>query len=96
VAGSELVGEYTGLNASWLELLAGVKAELFANFYLGGSIRLNVLITNKDSGAFNNIWIPGFNRKNDNSGIGWGFNYTLSYLLPIYRKARKKPSDPPQ
>ncbi len=96
VAGSEFVGEYTGLNASWLELLAGVKAELFANFYLGASIRLNVLITDKDSGAFKNIWIPGFNRKNDNSRIGWGFNYTLSYLLPIYRKARKKPSDPPQ
>ena len=27
VAGSEFVGEYTGLNASWLELLAGVKAD---------------------------------------------------------------------
>jgi hypothetical protein len=88
-----LTGEYDGLNASWLELLAGVKAELFANFFMGASIRLHVLITDKDSGVFTNIWIPGFNRKTDNSRFGWGFNYTLSYMLPIYRKAREKPTE---
>ena len=96
VSGEAFVGEYTGLNASWLELLVGVKAELFANFFLGASIRLNVLVTDKDAGAFTNIWIPGFNRKTDNTRFGWGFNYTLSYLLPIYRKAREKPPEPEQ
>ena len=89
--GTDLVGEYSGLNASWLELLLGVKAELIANFYMGASIRLGVLITDKDAGELPNIWIPGFNRKTDGSRFGVGFNYTLTYMLPIYRKARKKP-----
>lgn len=96
VAGSEFLGEYSGLNASWVELLAGVKAELFANFFMGASIRMGILVTDKDAGEFTNIWIPGFNRKTDNARFGWGFNYTLSYLLPLYRKSRQKPSPPPQ
>lgn len=89
--GSELLGEYSGLNASWLELLIGVKTELFANIYLGASVRLGILVTDTDAGEFSNIWIPGFNRKTDNSRFGVGFNYTISYLIPIYRKSRSKP-----
>lgn len=91
LSGSELLGEYSGLSASWLELLIGVKAELFANIYLGASVRLGILVTDSDPGTFSNVWIPGFNRKTDNSRFGVGFNYTISYLIPIYRKARKKP-----
>lgn len=94
VPGSEVLGEYSGLNASWLELLLGVKAELFANFYLGASVRLGVLITNKEPEVMSNLWIPGFNRKTDGSRFGLGFNYTLSYFLPLYRKAREKPAPP--
>ena len=94
--GSDLTGEYSGLNASWLELLLGVKAELIANFYMGASIRLGVLITDKESEALPNIWIPGFNRKTDGSRFGVGFNYTLSYFLPLYRKERKKPAETAQ
>jgi len=91
LTGSELLGEYSGLSASWLELLIGVKTELFANIYMGASVRLGILVTNSEADAFANVWIPGFNRKTDNSRFGVGFNYTLSYLIPIYRKARKKP-----
>ena len=91
LSGSELLGEYSGLSASWLELLIGVKAELFANIYLGASVRLGILVTDSDLGTFSNVWIPGFNRKTDNSRFGVGFNYTISYLIPIYRKAREKP-----
>ena len=95
VAGTEFLGKYSGLNASWLELLAGVKTELFANIYLGGSIRLGILVTDKDADIFTNTWIPGFNRNTDNSRFGWSFNYTLSYLIPIYRKDRStKPTQP--
>lgn len=91
--GSELLGDYSGLNASWLELLIGVKTELFANIFLGASVRLGILVTDTDAGEFPNIWIPGFNRKTDNSRFGVGFNYTISYLIPIYRKARNKPAE---
>jgi hypothetical protein len=96
VPGSAALGEYSGLSASWLELLLGVKAELFANFYLGASVRLGVLVTNKEPEVMSNLWIPGFNRKTDGSRFGLGFNYTLSYFLPLYRKAREKTVTTPE
>ena len=43
---------------------------------------------------FENIFIPGFGRTYDSSKVGTGFSYTLSYLLPIYKKARSKKENP--
>lgn len=85
---TELLGEYSGLNAQWAEGVIGVKVELFSNLYLGATIRINFLISDKAPEAFSNLWIPGFNRVNNDSSVGVGYNYTLSYLIPIYRKAK--------
>lgn len=82
-------GEYGGLNASWLEVLMGIKAELFANFYLGASVRLGFLISNKEAENFPNLWIPGFNKVTDGSNFGVGYNYSITYFLPLYRKSKK-------
>ena len=79
-----------GLSASWLEVLLGIKAELFANIYLSASVRLGMLITRTESDTMPHLWIPGFNRVTDGSRFGTSFNYTISYLIPIYRKAREK------
>ncbi len=83
-----LLGEYSGLNGQWVEGVLGVKVELFSNLYLGATIRINFLVSDKEAEPFPNLWIPGFNRVNNDSNIGVGFNYTLSYLIPIYRKAK--------
>lgn len=88
--GGDAPRELSGLNASWLEVLLGVKAELFANIYLGVSVRMGMLLARKESETMPHLWIPGFNRVTDGSRFGTSFNYTLSYLLPIYRKARAK------
>ncbi|MEK6154356.1 DUF6048 family protein [Flavobacteriaceae bacterium 3-367] len=85
--------EFDGLNASWLEFIFGVKAELFANIYLGASVRLGFLITEKEADNFPNLWIPGFNKVTDGSNFGVGYNYSISYFIPLYKKA-KKPKDP--
>lgn len=77
--------KFSGLSAHWVELVGGVKAELFANIYLGFSVRINSLISNKKPKDFDNLYIPGFNRTYDGS-FGVGFNYTLSYLIPLYKK----------
>lgn len=84
--------EYSGLSAHWVELVGGVKAELFSNLFLGFSVRLNALITDKKPVGFDNLHIPGFNRTYDGS-FGAGFNYTLSYFIPLYKKANK-PAQP--
>ncbi|GGD36935.1 DUF6048 family protein [Muriicola marianensis] len=91
--GSQDGVEYGGLNASWLEFLVGVKAELFANFYLGASVRLGFLVSNKEADNFPNLWIPGFNRVTDGSNFGVGYNYSITYFLPLYRKAKKGNSE---
>ncbi|MCW5516501.1 DUF6048 family protein [Muriicola sp. Z0-33] len=89
IEGSNIPEEFSGLNTTWLEFVFGAKAELFANFYLGASVRLGFIITNKEEDKFPNLWIPGFNRVTDGSKFGVGYNYSISYFLPLYRKAKK-------
>lgn len=88
--GAEPGEEFSGLNASWLELVAGIKVELFTNVYVGISARLGFLVTNTEADRFPNLWIPGFNKVTDDSNFGVGYNYSLSYLLPFYKKSKKK------
>jgi hypothetical protein len=80
--------EYEGLTASWLEIVGGIKAELFNNLYMGFSVRLNYLVSNKKPDGFDNLYIPGYNRTYDGK-FGAGFNYTLSYFIPIYKKKKE-------
>lgn len=76
---------YNGLSASWIEVVAGIKAKVFNNVFVGFSLRLNRIITNKEPSGFENLYIPGFNRTYDGD-FGVGFNYTVSYFIPIYKK----------
>ncbi len=97
VPGSLEAEEFGGLSASWLEFIFGTKVELFANIFLGASVRLAFLFTNKEADRFPNLWIPGFNKVTDGSNFGVSYNYTLSYFLPLYKKAKKKKEEaPPQ
>ena len=81
--------EYSGLSASWLEVVSGLKAEVFSNLYVGFSLRLNYLMSNKEPEGFANLYIPGFNKTYENSKFGAGFNYTVSYFIPLYKSKTK-------
>ncbi len=80
--------KFDGLSASWIEVVAGVKAKVFDNVFMGFSLRLNRLITNKEPENFSNLYIPGFNRTYDGD-FGVGFNYTITYFVPIFKKKVK-------
>ena len=82
--------EFDGRTATWLEFVAGFKTEIFTNIYMGATLRIGFLITESEEEQFSNLWIPGFNNVNDNSRFGIGYNYTISYFLPLYKKAKKK------
>jgi hypothetical protein len=84
--------DFSGLSAHWIELVGGAKAELFDNLFLGVSVRINVLITDKKPTDFDNLFIPGFNRTYDGN-FGVGLNYTLSYFIPLYKKQASKTED---
>ncbi len=79
--------EFNGLSASWVEVVAGMKAKIFNNFFMGFSLRLNYLVSDKKPENFDNLYIPGFNRTYDGK-FGAGFNYTLSYFIPFYKKTK--------
>ena len=79
--------EFDGLNAHWVELVVGVKAEVLNNLYLGFSFSGKRMISTKEPDNFKNLFVPGFNRVFLNNS-GFGFNYTISYLIPFYKKAK--------
>ncbi len=77
--------EFGGLSAQWIEVVAGVKTRVFNNFFVGFSLRANRLVINQKPSGFDNLFISGFNRTY-NGDFGVGFNYTLTYFIPIYKK----------
>lgn len=80
--------KFDDLTASWAEVVAGVKVKVFNNVFVGFSLRLNLLVTNKQPENFSNLYIPGFNRTYDGN-FGVGINYTVTYFVPIYKKKVK-------
>lgn len=76
---------FDGLSAQWIEVVAGIKTRVFNNFFVGFTLRANKLVSNQKPGSFDNLYIPGFNRTYDGD-FGVGFNYTLTYFIPIYKK----------
>ena len=78
--------EYSNLSGNWIELLLGIKVETFENVYLGLSLRLNKLLSDKKPDNFGNLFIPGFNKVTDENTFGSGFNYTLTYSIPLKKR----------
>ena len=78
--------DHSNLTGSWLEVVAGVKVETFNNVYLGFSLRLNKLLSTQKPENFDNLYIPGFNKVTDDNTFGSGFNYTLTYSIPLRKK----------
>lgn len=77
--------KYNGLTAGWIEVAMGLKAKVFNNVFVGFGVQLKLLVANSKPEGFDNLYIPGFNRTYDGS-FGIGFNYTISYFIPIYKK----------
>lgn len=87
-SGIESGKSYDGLTASWLEVSPGINVKVFNNVYVGFALQLKVLITNSEPNGFESLYIPGFNRTYDGN-FGAGFNYTVSYFVPLYKKKVK-------
>lgn len=75
----------TGLNAHWSEIVVGFRTETFKNFFISFSGSYKILMSADEPENFKSLFSPGFNRIFE-SGTGFGFNYTLSYLIPFKKK----------
>ncbi|MFD2518845.1 DUF6048 family protein [Salinimicrobium flavum] len=78
--------EFSNLTASWIELQLGIKVEVLNNVFLGTHVQLKRRITQTTPQNFDNLYIPGFNRTFDDSSFGAGVGYSISYLIPFYKK----------
>ncbi|MEC4114805.1 DUF6048 family protein [Myroides pelagicus] len=87
--------KYNGLSAHWVEFVTGVQAKLINNVFMGFSLRLNGLIAQKQPDGFENLYIPGFNKKHSGA-IGVGFNYSITYFIPLYKSKKHKNTSAPE
>jgi len=74
--------EFNGLNANWVEFVAGLQVETFKNLYLGAMIEFKSMLFFKEPENFKNMYVPGFNNVSVND-LGFGFNYTITYNIPF-------------
>ena len=80
--------ELTGLTAFWAEIILGLKAEIFNNLYMGLNVQLKISASQTIPNNFDNVYIPGFGKTYDSSGIGAGYSYFLAYRIPLYKKTK--------
>lgn len=67
-------------NAGWLELVLGMKAQVYKDFYMGFTLRYRSRQSMKKHENTEPYYIPGYGRgKSSNFGI----TYSLSYRLPF-------------
>ena len=74
-----------GLTAHWSELLVGFRAEIYTNIFISFSGSYKIMVSITDPVNFKTHYAPGFNRVYT-SNTGFGFNYTISYLIPFRKK----------
>ena len=75
----------TGLTAHWTELQLGIKVETLKNLFLSAAVSYKIMLSVDDQKNFKTLFAPGFNRVFE-SNTGFGFNYTISYLIPFVNK----------
>lgn len=84
---------FNNLTANWIEIQAGLRVNIFGNFFLGAHIQLKNMITSTTIPNYDNLYVPGFRRTFDNSNIGAGWGYSISYLIPLYSKTKTQAVD---
>ncbi len=67
------------LNAHWVELLLGVKAEVLKNFYVGLTFRFKVKFISPKDDYSTPYLIPGYG--SGGTGYALGLNYYVSYNI---------------
>ena len=73
---------YEGIktNVGWAELLAGIRVNVYKNFYMGWSVRYRKRLSIKKDEHSEPWYIPGFGK---NGSTNLGVTYSLIYKLPF-------------
>ena len=79
--GGSVPYDYAGLKATmqWFEIVAGVRVNIYKNFYMGWALRMKYRLSASVSEHGNPWMVPGFGKY---SSKNMGITYTLTYKLP--------------
>jgi hypothetical protein len=77
--------ERTHLNIHWIEIAAGIKAEIFPNFFVGWSVRGRFMLYKTRDENMEPYNIPGYGKGKSKSLLG--VNYSLYYKIPLFKKS---------
>lgn len=74
--------DYQGVKtkASWLELVIGLKTNVYKNFYMGFTVRYRSRISMTKNEYSEPYYIPGYGRGKPNN---YGITYNIVYKLPF-------------
>jgi hypothetical protein len=72
------------LFAHWIELTAGIKAEVLSNLFLGWSVSYRILLNPDMDPQIAPLLVPGYGRGTENREIG--FSYSLLYKIPLVKR----------
>ena len=77
------ISEQSGHN-HWIEVAAGIRVEIFKNFFMGWSARGRVMLYKSKFDQMIPYYVPGFG---DPSGrASWDINYSIYYKIPIIKR----------
>jgi len=48
------------------------------------------MISQDEPENMQNLYVPGFYKTFDSNSIGVGYGYTVSYMIPLFKKAKTK------
>jgi hypothetical protein len=80
-------GEHN-LKCHYIDVVAGVKTELFKNIFMGWTIRGMIRLAPKSYGIMTPYIIPGFGKGSRKASLG--FNYSIYYRIPYKIAVKKK------
>ncbi len=80
--GGSIDFNHTGMKATmhWIELVGGIKVQIYKNFNMGWSIRYKFKASASVSENGNPWYVPGFGKFNSST---LGITYSLIYKLPL-------------
>jgi len=66
------------VQSRWYEIIGGIRMELFANIYLGWTMRA-AFSPNNINATYLPLYVPGYNKNKDK--VRFGFTYSIYYKL---------------
>mgnify|MGYP006274144455 FL=1 len=78
------------MGAYWIELVAGLRVEALKNFFIGWSVRGQLILSRDNDKRMETWMIPGYGKAEQNTGLS--FTYSLSYRIPLTRVPEQPPA----